>query len=66
MFFVLVKKKESEESIDDSSKMRSATRLYIMRLLLYSLEQPSPNLAHFLLGYETRKPASKTNLQDPG
>ncbi|XP_038064864.1 nuclear pore complex protein Nup205-like [Patiria miniata] len=51
---------------DDTAKVRSATRLYILRLLLYSLEQPSPNLAHFLLGYEYRKPASKTNLQEPG
>ncbi|XP_022111764.1 nuclear pore complex protein Nup205-like [Acanthaster planci] len=51
---------------EDTAKVRSATRLYILRLLLYSLEQPSPNLAHFLLGYEYRKPASKTNLQEPG
>jgi len=38
----------------------------VLRLVLHSLQHPSPNLAHFLMGYELRKPVSKTNLQDPG
>ncbi|XP_033629784.1 nuclear pore complex protein Nup205-like [Asterias rubens] len=57
---------ETDVIEEDAARIRSDTRLVVMRLLLYSLEQPTPNLAHFLLGYEYRKPASKTNLQDPG
>ena len=37
-----------------------------MRLLLSTIDQPAPNIAHFLLGFEIRKPVSSTNLQDPG
>ena len=48
------------------SQIRNAVRQNILRLVLYSLQHPSPNLAHFLMGYELRKPVSKTNLQDPG
>ena len=46
--------------------IRNSTRQEIIRLILRALNQPSPNLAHFLLGFETCKPVSKTNLQDPG
>ncbi|KAK3098344.1 hypothetical protein FSP39_018633 [Pinctada imbricata] len=49
-----------------SSQVHSSTREYLLQILLLSLEQPAPNLAHFLLGFELRKPVSKTNLQDPG
>ena len=58
------------EFIDERSygaaQMRNAVRQNILRLILHSLQHPSPNLAHFLMGFELRKPASKTNLQDPG
>ena len=49
-----------------TSQIRTAIRQNILRLLMSTLEQPTPNLAHFLLGFELRKPVSKTNLQDPG
>ena len=49
-----------------AGQLRNATRQNIMRLLLSTIDHPAPNLAHFLLGFETRKPVSKTNLQDPG
>ena len=58
------------EFIDERSygaaQIRNAVRQNILRLILHSLQHPSPNLAHFLLGFELRKPTSKTNLQDPG
>ncbi|XP_045195259.2 nuclear pore complex protein Nup205-like [Mercenaria mercenaria] len=60
-----------EEQVDEdtevsSSKVRNSTRQYLLKLMINSLEQPAPNLAHFLLGFELRKPVSKTNLQDQG
>lgn len=58
------------EFVDEKSygvlQIRNAVRQNILRLILHSLQHPSPNLAHFLMGYELRKPVSKTNLQDPG
>ncbi|XP_064627986.1 nuclear pore complex protein Nup205-like [Lineus longissimus] len=48
------------------SQIRNATRQSIMKLLLQSVDQASPNIAHCLLGFELRKPVYKTNLQDPG
>ncbi|XP_071943661.1 nuclear pore complex protein Nup205-like [Antedon mediterranea] len=50
----------------DIVNIRNATRLVILRLLLFSLGQPAPNLAHFFLGFDVRKPISKSSLQDPG
>ena len=38
-------------------------QLAILRLLSLGLENPSPNLAHLLLGFDE---GSETNLQDPG
>ena len=49
-----------------AAQIRNAVRQNILRLILHSLQHPSPNLAHFLMGFELRKPSSKTNLQDPG
>lgn len=58
------------EFIDEKSyglsQIRNAVRQNVLRLVLHSLQHPSPNLAHFLMGYELRKPVAKTNLQDPG
>jgi nuclear pore complex protein Nup205 len=48
------------------SQIRNATRQNIMKLLLKSVDQAAPNIAHCLLGFELRKPVHKTNLQDPG
>ena len=49
-----------------SAQIINATRQGVMRLLLSTIDQPAPNVAHFLLGFEIRKPVSSTNLQDPG
>ena len=56
---------ELEEEDINQATIRSATRLSIMKLILYTVDQPSPNMAHFLLGYDLNK-VVKTNLQDPG
>ncbi|XP_077999885.1 nuclear pore complex protein Nup205-like [Glandiceps talaboti] len=59
-----------EQDFDDEnssmSDIRNATRQHIMKVLQDSLDQSSPNLAHYLLGFELRKPVSTTNLQEPG
>lgn len=66
---------EAEEliTVDDDmdenkklSRVRHQTRIYILNLLITSLELQPPNLALYLLGYEVKKPVSTTNLQDPG
>ncbi|XP_056137198.1 nuclear pore complex protein Nup205 [Lampris incognitus] len=66
---------ESEEGIekgDDSdlqkkvARIRHETQIHILNMLITSLELKTPNLAHYLLGYEVKKPVSSTNLQDPG
>ena len=38
----------------------------IVKLLVYSVTTPAPNIAHLLLGYDITKPLQETNLQDPG
>ena len=48
------------------SMVHNSTRQYLLKLIIFALDQPAPNLAHFLLGFEVRKPVNKTNLQDPG
>ncbi|KAG1652512.1 Nuclear pore complex protein Nup205 [Nymphon striatum] len=48
------------------SQIRNLTRQHILKLLLMALDHPSPNLSHFLLGFQINKPIEKTNLQDPG
>ncbi|ESP04618.1 hypothetical protein LOTGIDRAFT_237278 [Lottia gigantea] len=49
-----------------TAQIKNATRQHIIQLMLYAMEQSAPNLAHWLLGFELRKPVVKTNLQDPG
>lgn len=55
--------------VDDSTEIgfiRNSTRQFLLQALLKSLDQPAPNLAHLLLGFDIRKSVSKTLLQDPG
>lgn len=57
------------EDQDDSTEIgfiRNSTRQFLLQALLKSLDQPAPNLAHLLLGFDIRKSVSKTLLQDPG
>ncbi|XP_052238220.1 nuclear pore complex protein Nup205-like isoform X2 [Dreissena polymorpha] len=58
-----IAEQDSETSL---AKTRISTRQHLLKLLISSLDLPAPNLAHYLLGFEIRKPVSKTNLQDQG
>lgn len=50
----------------NESQVRCALRQDVIWLLLSVIEQPAPNLAHFLLGFDVRKPIARTTLQDAG
>uniref|UniRef100_UPI00358F7403 nuclear pore complex protein Nup205 isoform X2 n=1 Tax=Myxine glutinosa TaxID=7769 RepID=UPI00358F7403 len=56
----------AEEECQPAALGELGTRANILNLLLCSLEHKSPNVALFLFGFELRKPASSTNLQDAG
>ncbi|KAL4232887.1 hypothetical protein ACF0H5_007574 [Mactra antiquata] len=56
---------DNEDTIS-TNQIQNATRQCLLKLMIKSLEQPAPNMAHYLLGFEVRKPISKTNLQDEG
>lgn len=38
----------------------------LLQLILKCLKHPGPNLSHYLLGFNLRKPISTTEIQDPG
>nr|CAB3264508.1 nuclear pore complex protein Nup205-like [Phallusia mammillata] len=57
---------ELDENDDDSASHQSQCRLALLRLLVYCIDLPSPNLSQFLLGFDITKPTSSTSLQDPG
>ena len=64
-----IETRQSEEAQDkelSQSDIRNSTRQHILKLMIQGLEQPAPNLAHYLLGFELNKPVGKTNLQDQG
>ena len=46
--------------------VQASLREDIVKLLVYSVNTPAPNIAHLLLGYDITKPIQETNLQDPG
>ena len=48
------------------SAVRNSIRQNIVNLLLATLQQPSPNLAQYLLGFDLQRSISKTVLQDAG
>ncbi|XP_062569806.1 nuclear pore complex protein Nup205-like [Saccostrea cucullata] len=56
---------EEEDDSREIGHVRNSTRQYLLQVLLRSLDQPSPNLAHLLLGFDIRKSQSRTLPQDP-
>ena len=58
----------SESPVATVAGIHRRVQLDILRLLSFCIGKPSPNIAHLLLGYETRrgKPVSESSLQDPG
>ncbi|XP_067090064.1 nuclear pore complex protein Nup205 isoform X1 [Osmerus mordax] len=61
-----IEKGEDSDPEKKVARLRHETQSHILNLLITSLELKSPNLALYLLGYQVKKPASSTNLQDPG
>ncbi|KAJ7377332.1 hypothetical protein OS493_029691 [Desmophyllum pertusum] len=59
-----------KEFIDEKSygvsQIRNAVRQKCTEINIAFTTAPVSYLAHFLMGYELRKPVAKTNLQDPG
>ena len=57
-----------EDSLATVAGVHQAVKLSILKLLSICVDNPSPNIAHLLLGYETsmEKHVSETTLQDPG
>ena len=45
--------------------VQASLREDVVKLLVYSVNTPAPNIAHLLLGYNITKPIQETNLQDP-
>ncbi|XP_059166343.1 nuclear pore complex protein Nup205-like isoform X2 [Physella acuta] len=57
---------EDESEDPKEPPVQNAICEHIIQLILVSLDQSSPNLAHWLLGFQLQKPIIKTTLQDPG
>ena len=53
-------------TIEAVMAVQASLREDIVKLLIYSVNTPAPNIAHLLLGYDITKPLQETNLQDPG
>ncbi|KAG8189490.1 hypothetical protein JTE90_018142 [Oedothorax gibbosus] len=57
----------NEDNEDDKSlQTRNKSHQQLLQLLLKCLRYPGPNLAHYLLGFNIRKPVSQTEIQEPG
>ena len=58
----------SEGGPSSVPQVHRAVQISILKLLSSCVDGPAPNIAHFLLGFETgsNKSVSETTLQDPG
>ncbi|KAK3769775.1 hypothetical protein RRG08_046880 [Elysia crispata] len=56
----------AETGSEKESPVENVICEHIIQLLLLSLDQAAPNLAHWLLGFQLQKPVVRTTLQDPG
>ena len=56
------------DSLATVAGVHRAVQLDILKLLSLGIDRPSPNIAHYLLGFRIRagKHISETTLQDPG
>ncbi|KAF7266032.1 hypothetical protein GWI33_020609 [Rhynchophorus ferrugineus] len=57
---------ECLDSTNDDKDTINATKKEILRLLKQCLNYTSPNLTHFLVGFDLRRDVSKTEFQYPG
>ncbi|XP_044732734.1 nuclear pore complex protein Nup205 [Chrysoperla carnea] len=51
---------------DDSPKIKSNTKLCILKLLKQCLSLPAPNLSHYLFGFNIKSDIKSTVFQQPG
>lgn len=47
-------------------ELRSECRLKALKLIMFYLRQPQPNLAHLLLGMDIKKPLGNQEFYNPG
>ncbi len=57
-----------DDPLGSVAGVHQTLKLTILRLISLTVDHPSPNMTHLLLGYETRseKSVADTTLQDPG
>ena len=51
---------------EENNEKQDEVRQTIVQLLSNTMNQPSVNLAQFLLGFDIRQSLARTSLQDPG
>lgn len=56
----------SKNISNGNDEMRCASRLKALKLLLYYLRLPAPNIAHLLLGFDINKPLKNQQFFNPG
>ena len=58
----------ADHSLETVASVNRAVQVAILKLIASCINKSSPNIAHYLLGFEiaTGKPISQTTLQDPG
>jgi len=57
---------EDDEMTEQGKQQAGNCKERILLLLMHSITRPAPNLAHYLLGFETTKDIRKTIIQQPG
>lgn len=57
---------ETSAQMSSADEMRCASRLKALRLLLFYLRLPAPNIAHLLLGFDINKPLKNQQFFNPG
>ena len=50
----------------DGEDLHSELKLNMLKLMVFCIDRPSPNIAHLLLGFKLGKKLLDTTLQDPG
>ena len=54
------------QDVQGVASMHQQLKISILKLLVFCVDNPSPNIAHLLLGFNSGKKLTNTTLQDPG
>lgn len=57
---------DADEDTENEKQYTGSCKNRILLLMMQSLRRPTPNLSHYLLGFEITKDIKKTVLQQPG